>query len=456
VNPNHLLGEVSQTDLSVTLCNFRPFASDRTSSTYRLTITKQFFFLFSLFLRFMSDSLDDILAEASSLSLTPDAGDLRDAASPFAFAPARVMGVREPVSPRNEGTSSSKRYTVVSVRGSDLSLCFGVVGVGGVSFCIRKHCRVKAHEDSKFWLHGRNETVIFFSRVQDAVVFADPYVGEISVAKETQEDWKSRTMTLPEWVRAFRAVTITESDREATVDDDVKAKTKFLSDAAKFRTPAKKSRDEMYDADDKEAKRFLSEVSVVLLDRALPSVDDVDALDAVIVDGSMLKGGLTRIVARIEANVATLGESLKEVASLTHERFEENEKDVSLMSGVLQNLHATLGCTVGVDSQFEAPTLWGTTALVADEASRIGQMISRVDNDMNPMKASIEEMRAGQTRLEAARNGSEDNEKMRKVLVLVMGHVKKVTPELERIKAMIHHLGHQEAENQSSEIADER
>lgn len=246
-------------------------------------------------------------------------------------------------------------------------------------------------------------------------------------------------MTLPEWVRAFRAVTITESDREATVAD-VKAKTKFLSDAAKFRTPAKKSRDEMYDVDDKDAKRFLSEVSVVLLDRALPSVDDVDALDAVIVDGSMLKGGLTRIVARIEANVATLGESLKEVASLTHERFEENEKDVSLMSGVLQNLHATLGSTVGVDSQFEAPTLWGTTALVADEASRIGQMLSRVDNDMNPMKASIEEMRAGQTRLEAARNGSEDNEKMRKVLVLVMGHVKKVTPELERIKAMIHHL----------------
>jgi hypothetical protein len=396
----------------------------------------------------MSDSLDDILAEASSLSLTPDAGELRAAASPFAFAPARVMGVREEAS-NDEGTISSKRYSVVSVRGSDLSLCFGVVGVGGVSFCIRKKCRVKAHEDSKVWLCGRDEAVMFISRVQDAVVYSDPYVEESLVAKETQDDWKGRTMTLPGWVKAFRAVTISENedDRKVTVDD-VKVKTKFLSDAEKFRTPAKKkSRNDLYADDNKESRRLLEEISVELLDRALPSVDDSDALDAVIIDGSMLKGGLTRIVARVEANVITLGESLKQVGRLTSERLEENEKNVNLLSGVVQILHATLGSTVGLDLQFEAPTLWGTTALVADEVTRLGQMVVRMESDMHPMRAAIDEMRVHQERLVSdSKNGPEANDKMRKVLVLVMGHVKKVTPELDRIKVMIQHLGAEIAE----------
>jgi hypothetical protein len=209
-------------------------------------------------------------------------------------------------------TTSSKCYSVVTIRGSDSSLCFGVVGVGGVSFCIRKDCRIKVHEDAKFWLAGRVESVIFISRLPDAVVYTDPFVKEEVVTLETQLDWKNKSMTLPNWVRAFRAVTISENEK-ATVND-VEDKTKFLRDAERFRTPAKKRNKGEVDAEDKRQRKNLNEMSMVLLDNGLPPVDDADALDAVIIDGSMLKGGLTRIVAQIEANVATLGKAVQEVA----------------------------------------------------------------------------------------------------------------------------------------------
>jgi hypothetical protein len=397
----------------------------------------------SFFISTMSDSLDDMLADASSLSLSSGGalGAPGVSASPFAFAPARVLGVGVQEEEVNDvGTTSSKRYSVVTVRGSDSSLCFGVVGVGGVSFCIRKNCRIKAHGDSKFWLAGRNESVIFISRVLDAVVYTDPFVKEGLVTLETQEHWKGKSMTLPSWVRSFRAVTISDTDEKVSIDD-VKIKTKFLSDAEKFRTPAKKRRTQLDDEDREGAKKFLNEMTVNLLDRALPSVDDVDALDAVIIDGSMLKGGLTRIVARVEANVSTLGEALREISVLTHERFVDNEKDVKLMSGVIQNLHATLGHTVGLDPRFEAPTLWGTTSCVAEEVARIAQLLHEVESDISPMKASLAEVQASQDRLLSTDNSNpEALEKMRKVLMLVMGHVKNISPELNRIKRMIHQL----------------
>lgn len=389
----------------------------------------------------MSDSLDDILAEASSLSLiAPDAGELRDAASPFAFAPARVLGGRETAEPSDLGTTSSKCYSVVTIRGSDPSLCFGVVGVGGVSFCIRKNCRIKVHEDTKIWLSGLDESVIFISRVPDAVVYTDPFVKIEAVTVETQEDWKNKTMTLPNWVRAFRAVTISENDKVSV--NDVKVKTKFLNDAEKFRTPAKKRNKREEDDEVKTQKKNLYKTTMVLLDSGLPSVDDTDALDAVIIDGSMLKGGLTRIVARIEANVVTLGKAVQEAANLSNERFDDTEKDVSLMSGVIQNLHATIGYTVGLDPRFEAPTLWGTTSFVAEEVARIGQLVTGLEANIGPLEVTVQGVKDRQDHLASVvrSTGPDDLEKMRKVLVLVMGHVKKVSPELDQIRSMIQHL----------------
>ena len=96
-------------------------------------------------------NLDDLLQTAASLSL--GASDPYVAfASPIAVAGAalaRMEGVvGTPEESVGEGTGDSKRvYPVVLVQGSDRTVCFGSVGVGSASFCIRKDCKVFSNCD---------------------------------------------------------------------------------------------------------------------------------------------------------------------------------------------------------------------------------------------------------------------------------------------------------------------
>ena len=80
--------------------------------------------------------------------------------------------------------------------------------------------------------------------------------------------------------------------------------------------------------------------------RGLPPVAEFAELEAIVASGSLGKGGLTKIVSEVESNVVILGEAMQEVTSLTHQRFEENEKEAKSMLGALQSMFATLRPTL--------------------------------------------------------------------------------------------------------------
>jgi hypothetical protein len=98
-----------------------------------------FFFFFS-----PMASLDDLLHEAAALSLTtpPPVGASVSFASPVASlaSPTSMVGVVGPGG-GSEGTSgdSKRMYSVVLVPGDDRSICFGLIGVGCASFCVRRN-----------------------------------------------------------------------------------------------------------------------------------------------------------------------------------------------------------------------------------------------------------------------------------------------------------------------------
>jgi hypothetical protein len=147
---------------------------------------------------------------------------------------------------------------------------------------------------------------------------------------------------------------------------------------------------------------------------------DTAKLAVLIADGSLGKGGLTRIVAEVETSVERLGDAMEEVATLTHQRFEENEKETKSMLGVLQNLFGSLGPAVEIDSSFEAPTLWGTTAFIAEGVVRLEGVVETLEAEMRPMREAIDVV------VEAQKKGlasAVSSEKVVQALSMVMDHV---------------------------------
>ena len=257
--------------------------------------------------------LGDLLQTAASLSSgAPDPSVAF--ASPIAVAGAalaRMEGViGTPEESVGEGTGDSKRvYPVVLIQGSDRTICFGSVGVGSASFCIRKDCKVKAHLVNK--VDGFEGDSFHIARAVGATVFAQPSVRKDQVPSTVQADWKGKQWSLAKWVRAFQAVS--NADDGTATHDDIKGEVNVLAKADLFKTPSKKRKSERGD----DVVKPLSSMTVAAYLRTLPVGGSSD-LEALIAQGSpaLNKGGLARIVARLETGTSDLGKSIGEVANL--------------------------------------------------------------------------------------------------------------------------------------------
>ena len=165
-------------------------------------------------------------------------------------------------------------------------------------------------------------------------------------------------------------------------------------------------------------------------ERGLPPASEVEELSAF--SGSLAKGGLAKIVSGVESSVITLGEAMQEIAILTQQRFDENEQEYKSMMGVLQNLFATLGPTVEIDANLEAPTLWGTTAFIAEEVVRLGGIVDCLAADVKPMVSAIKAVELAHD--ESSKKAEVSENMVMNSLELVMDHVNKVAPELTKLR----------------------
>jgi hypothetical protein len=100
----------------------------------------------------------------------------------------------------------------------------------------------------------------------------------------------------------------------------------------------------------------LKDVVFVPHERSLTDVRD-RKLDALTIGGLMAKGGLTKIVSRVESSMVILGNVLEGIISVTQGCFSETEENIELLSGAVQNLISVLEPPVTMDEKFEAPTL---------------------------------------------------------------------------------------------------
>lgn len=383
----------------------------------------------------MSDSLlDSIMAEASGFVLVqpspPSSGSASASASAVtSSATSRVLGVSKDLEGLKGTVSTAKTYSVVSVCASDSSvLCMGVMNnVGSLSFCIRKNCGTKSHTLNKYQLENSFDSFVFIARIPGASVFIEPCVKASEVPEAILAEWRAASTTLPNWVKAFRAVAVSyeEEKYSAPVSGDFK-ETKFLADAESYRTPFKKQKG-LEDRDAQEVGAVYKDVKVVVHERALPPVSDALRLEAFIASGSLGKGGLTRIVSEVETSLNTLGEAVRGVVTQSELKFEANERDLNAMLGILQNLFATIGPTAEIDASLEAPTLWGTTAFIAEDVVRLGGSVEAIQAELKPAMDKVHRV------LMSDEATTKNNDKIVQVLAMVMGHVRSAAQEMFKV-----------------------
>jgi hypothetical protein len=379
-------------------------------------------------------SLDDLLQDAAALSLSAPPGSSVSFASPVAAvaSPTSMEGVvgLGGVGGNIEGTGveSKRSYTVVLVPTGDRSMCFGLIGIGSGSFCIRKDCRVKSHAVNKMMIF--DSPMFFISRVDGSTVFAQPAVMQSKVPSQTQAEWNGKQWPLSKWVREFRA--ISNADNALASSEDIKTEVKLLDEAEAFRTPSKKRKSQGG------LSEPLSIVSIPSHQRTLPEEGDRD-LDAMIEGQTLGRGGLTRIVSRLETSVVEMGRTLEEVTSLVHGRFVDNEASVNLVSGAVQNLMSTLGSTMELDTRFEAPTLWGTASFIGEEVARLGEDVDKSKEGVAVAMALVKDALGKVSKVED--NKTKEEAKMIGILTSVMRRVQGIGPELEAVKLNIAKLG---------------
>ena len=325
--------------------------------------------------------------------------------------------------------SGSKLYSVASVAGWNSSFCFGLVGPGSGSFCVRKGCVVQSHGIRKCDFQGKDMTCVFIVREQGddvAAVYSNPCVDESKVPPEVRAEWRTKLATPKEWAVEFQAVE--NADSALATSEDIKDEASLLVKAERFRTPLKKRKEDDIEWEDD----TLGELIFEKYTRTLPNDESAELTD-MIANKKLEKGMLTKIVARLESSTITQDAVISEVAVLSHKRFLSNERDLRLMSGAVQKVQLLVGSPVELDTRFEGPTLWSSTSFIADEVVRLNLGLTGVERTLEPMKKSVLDVKLECERLASVVS----NEKLLKILVMVSNKMKEASEQIVLLKAKV-------------------
>ena len=206
----------------------------------------------------------------------------------------------------------------------------------------------------------------------------------------------------------------------------MKAATEFISEADRFKTPAKRK-----SPPGMKTEPFGDEWEVVLHDRIFP--EDTPRNQDIDLDLVKDSKALRQAITGIETSVIGLGTNLTQVAGATLARFQANEKDSLLMAGVIQTLKGSLGVPpANLDSKFESPSVWTTASFISDELIDVGLVVWSLDSEFKEFKQSVEEPLSRSNPEEAVQVAME---RYIQILTTLMGKVKEMAPALSEMKS---------------------
>jgi hypothetical protein len=250
--------------------------------------------------------------------------------------------------------SSAKVYFPVVVKSVE-EMCLAVIGQG-LSFCLRTSCPTVAHRDARRYLFTEGDSVLI--RKARDVAFCEPVLPFRRMDDDLLMNWNTNPRTLAQWSEAFlayrRCLEALPSDPNARVTADMlTVKREFHRQAQEIRTPSKVLFADLGEDSD----GFETIAPLPSLSPFKPSLDVTSPAPA----------GRDKELAR---HVRLAEDCLSSVThNLIHQRgaLEDQDKILRGLEVRLDCVQNHLGATpLGLSSEFEAPTLNGRVALLAD------------------------------------------------------------------------------------------
>lgn len=280
-----------------------------------------------------------------------------------------------------EGTAMTTSFSVIDIDCSDTTYCFGVIK-NGSAFCPKRNCGVKSHATVKMPFAGDIDSFVFIRRNIPGSVFSQPKVSSSKISAEVMAEWESKNLMLADWITEFQAVDGT--NEHLTSVEDIQIETEFLVESLLLRPPGKRKKDSF---GGEEYEGTLPSWKNPKYERSFPS-DPVDL--ARLVEVGVKKGIISTTVSNIETYIEGMGEALGEVATIHQDRLVTLEDNLETLLGMVQTIRAGLGNSVDIGDKFTAPTLWGSTAFIADDLTRITEEFAVLRSDVvMPMKNSL-------------------------------------------------------------------
>ena len=365
----------------------------------------------------MSDSvLDAILVAAESMSVSGTPPPSPPGGSAF------LIGRRAPlrgVIP--EGTVVAKLFSVVDIDCSDSDYCFGIIG-NGSAFCIKRNCKVKSHVNVKLSYAGTSKSFFFILRNIPGTVFCEPRLPVERVPTDVMSEWQSKTLSLADWSLEFQAMDGTSEIPTST--EEIHTETDFLIESSILRTPSKRRKDS-FSGEDYEGY-MPGPWKNPRYERTIPE-DPVELQS--LIDEGVKKGVLTTTVSKIESYIKELGEVVLEVNGVYHDRMVTLEDSIEVMIGIIQSLKARFGSPADLGERFTAPTLWGSTAFMAEDLTKVTQEVEVIQDDVIP---PIHESLALLSDADAEINLK--SEKIVKAVTLLLSRVQAVNESVQEVK----------------------
>ena len=191
-----------------------------------------------------------------------------------------------------------------------------------------------------------------------------------------------------------------------------------------MRTPAKRKKDSFF-GEDYEGVLF-PDWKTRKYKRVFPH--DPQDLEALISSG-VKKGVVTTTVANIESYIADMSDVLVESNSINHDRLVTLEGNLEVMIGMVQTLRSRMGSSVDIGERYTAPTLWGSTAFIAEDLSKFSEDFASIRSDLLvPMGETIKGLKAFESVMLAK------NDKVVRTVKILLSRVQALNDAMDDVK----------------------
>ena len=209
-----------------------------------------------------------------------------------------------------------------------------------------------------------------------------------------------------------------------TSAEEIQTEADFLVEASLLRTPAKRKK-ESFAGEEYEGIPFPPWKNRKC-ERTLP--EDPQDIEAMIDEG-IRRGVISTTVSKIVSYIEEMGDVFVEMNAVNHDRSITLEGTLEVMIGMVQTMKSRIGTLVDIGQTLSAPTLWGSTAFIADDLTKVSENLSVLQAEVVvPMKEAMTLLGSADEEL------GKKNDKMVKTVKLLLACVHSLNTGMDEVK----------------------